>query len=373
MGQLAVYPWWHPGLVSFLIRLLIANRGGGTSSCVTSCVCIPVQSAFQVKWVMQTEITCRSVCIHGLCASTDTYRTKQTVNFIPQRLRNSSLLTPHKLTDLYFLSLKRLKSSFASLPNLAVVSVCFIFFLGGLTNDADAQSKWKAGESAWQRNVREKTKRMSDWTDVGERVGRWERREEEEEEVEDIFRAAPNQLLRRFVSVGVNERERGRERDIHKFNSKNQYAAHSLAESRGQRGRKNGEQSRKTNGWLDEAETERFSSNAAAQVLKPQINLANSYVWLIMEVWIKRLKKRNYFIHWGLRLWFCWNNRRIKIIPQGRSPRTPNFNPGLLFRFPDLTSEVALDVFFVSQFDRQGKKNLVIIYFQQSSNELIVI
>ena len=47
---------------------------------------------------------------------------------------------------------------------------------------------------------------------VGERVGWGERKEEGEEEevveVEGIFRAAPNQLLRQFVSVGVKARGR---------------------------------------------------------------------------------------------------------------------------------------------------------------------
>lgn len=56
---------------------------------------------------------------------------------------------------------------------------------------------------------------------------RGRRRRGEEEEV-DIFRAAPNQLLRQFVSVGA----RGRGREPRKFNTKNQYAAHSLAGSR---------------------------------------------------------------------------------------------------------------------------------------------
>ena len=40
-----------------------------------------------------------------------------------------------------------------------------------------------------------------------------EEAEEVEEEVEDIFRAAPNQLLRQFVSVGAREIERERERE----------------------------------------------------------------------------------------------------------------------------------------------------------------
>ena len=46
-----------------------------------------------------------------------------------------------------------------------------------------------------------------------EREGKEEEEEEEEvvEEVEDIFRAAPNQLLRQFVSVGANGRARERE------------------------------------------------------------------------------------------------------------------------------------------------------------------
>lgn len=51
----------------------------------------------------------------------------------------------------------------------------------------------------------------------GEGGGGWREEEEEEEaeveEVEDIFRAAPNQLLRQFVSVGAKKgREGGRER-----------------------------------------------------------------------------------------------------------------------------------------------------------------
>lgn len=50
-----------------------------------------------------------------------------------------------------------------------------------------------------------------------------ERKEEEEEEeveeegveeVEDIFRAAPNQLLRQFVSVGAKGRERERDTQV---------------------------------------------------------------------------------------------------------------------------------------------------------------
>lgn len=69
------------------------------------------------------------------------------------------------------------------------------------------------------------------------------RREEVEEEVEDIFRAAPNQLLRRFVSVGA--RGRVREREPRKFNTKNQYAAHSLAESSGLRGSESERENRK--------------------------------------------------------------------------------------------------------------------------------
>lgn len=75
-----------------------------------------------------------------------------------------------------------------------------------------------------------------------EREEREEEEEEEEvEEVEDIFRAAPNQLLRQFVSVGVKERVR-KEKCAHThtlgFNTENQYAAHSLTESSGQRERK---------------------------------------------------------------------------------------------------------------------------------------
>lgn len=83
-----------------------------------------------------------------------------------------------------------------------------------------------------------------------EREEREEEEEEEEEEVEevvDIFRAAPNQLLRQFVSVGVKERVRKEkcarvQTHTHthtlKFNTENQYAAHSLTESSGQRERK---------------------------------------------------------------------------------------------------------------------------------------
>lgn len=73
---------------------------------------------------------------------------------------------------------------------------------------------------------------------MGEGAREREREEEEEEEeveeVEDIFRAAPNQLLRQFVSVGAKGRARERER--RKFNTKNQYAAHSLTESSSDRG-----------------------------------------------------------------------------------------------------------------------------------------
>lgn len=51
-------------------------------------------------------------------------------------------------------------------------------------------------------------------------TGRRRRRREEEEVVvevvEDIFRAAPNQLLSQFVSVGARERER----EPRKFNTK---------------------------------------------------------------------------------------------------------------------------------------------------------
>lgn len=43
-----------------------------------------------------------------------------------------------------------------------------------------------------------------------EREGKEEEGEEEVEEVEVIFRAAPNQLLRQFVSVGAKGRARER-------------------------------------------------------------------------------------------------------------------------------------------------------------------
>lgn len=55
---------------------------------------------------------------------------------------------------------------------------------------------------------------MSDRTGVGERVGEGasqrgrKRREEVAEEVEVIFRAAPNQLFRQLGFVGARERER---------------------------------------------------------------------------------------------------------------------------------------------------------------------
>lgn len=113
------------------------------------------------------------------------------------------------------------------------------------------EEKEKAlGRAASRQIGREKMWRMSERTGVGERVGeeanereregREEEKEEEVEEegveeVEDIFRAAPNQLLRQFVSVGA--KGRAGEREPRKFNTKNQYAAHSLTESSGQRGR----------------------------------------------------------------------------------------------------------------------------------------
>lgn len=79
-------------------------------------------------------------------------------------------------------------------------------------------------------------------------MGNGERKEEEEEEEveEDIFRAAPNQLLHQFLSVGV--KLRAKERDTHKFNTKNQYAAYSFIESSGQRGRESEQKSRETAG-----------------------------------------------------------------------------------------------------------------------------
>lgn len=58
-------------------------------------------------------------------------------------------------------------------------------------------------------------------------MGNGERKEEEDEEEvveEDIFRAAPNQLLHQFLSVGVKVR------DAHKFNTTNQSAASSFVE-----------------------------------------------------------------------------------------------------------------------------------------------
>lgn len=43
-------------------------------------------------------------------------------------------------------------------------------------------------------------------------MGYGERKEEEEVEEEDIFRAAPNQLLHQFLSVGVKRRAKEREK-----------------------------------------------------------------------------------------------------------------------------------------------------------------
>lgn len=76
--------------------------------------------------------------------------------------------------------------------------------------ESGRENTWQAGASA---------ERMSDGTGVGERVGEGasqrgrERREEVAEEVEVIFRAAPNQLFRQLGFVGARERER--ERDTH--------------------------------------------------------------------------------------------------------------------------------------------------------------
>lgn len=69
-------------------------------------------------------------------------------------------------------------------------------------------SEWIGWEKMW---------RMSDWTGVGEWVGNGERKEEEEEEEEveeDIFRAAPNQLLHQFLSVGVKLRAKERDTQV---------------------------------------------------------------------------------------------------------------------------------------------------------------
>lgn len=65
-----------------------------------------------------------------------------------------------------------------------------------------------------ERRPGELAERMSDRTGVGERVGEGasqrgrKRREEVAEEVEVIFRAAPNQLFRQLGFVGARERER---------------------------------------------------------------------------------------------------------------------------------------------------------------------
>lgn len=49
---------------------------------------------------------------------------------------------------------------------------------------------------------------------ASEKEDRKEKKEGEEEEVVGIFRAAPNQLFRQFVSVGVKGRERERESSL---------------------------------------------------------------------------------------------------------------------------------------------------------------
>lgn len=97
-----------------------------------------------------------------------------------------------------------------------------------------------------ERRPGESAERMSDCTGVGERVGEGasqrgrKRREEVAEEVEVIFRAAPNQL---FPSVGVcgGEREGERETQVEQLKSICCLLAASLdlrgSESRRERGK----------------------------------------------------------------------------------------------------------------------------------------
>lgn len=67
--------------------------------------------------------------------------------------------------------------------------------------------------------------RMNDRTGVGERVGEGasqrgrKRREEVAEEVEVIFRAAPNQLFRQLGFVGARARERERGAQVEQLKS----------------------------------------------------------------------------------------------------------------------------------------------------------